>query len=86
MNKYEKALYEVLTFGELANDKSPRLLQELVDRATPMKPKVECKKDSIAEEYYDEYTCPNCGDTIYPNTCCMNNDCRQKIDWSDGDV
>ena len=56
-------------------------LEELVDRATPMKP----IKGKIYDEFIDVEclidVCPNCEHVVYENQCCSNNDCRQAIDW-----
>lgn len=86
MNKYEKALYEITRsignhgwFGRDVTD----VLQELVDKETPMKPKI-CNENS-------PILCPNCWEeveiqikpslSIFPKRC----DCGQRIDWGEDD-
>nr|DAZ41388.1 MAG TPA: protein of unknown function (DUF1922) [Caudoviricetes sp.] len=65
------------------------VLQELVDRATPIKPAI--WGDGYDDEgnlIYDMYDCPNCGKTYeidYDDyKCCPN--CGQVIDWSDNNI
>lgn len=65
------------------------ILQELINRSTPMKP--ELMRDDDDEEVYNPipsirywYACPVCGSMIYcEGEGCPNNNCRQAIDWSD---
>lgn len=49
------------------------LIKELVDKATPMKPR------KYTTNGFDEFECDNCGDYIKGSYC---SDCGQKIDWS----
>lgn len=95
MNRYQKAL-DLLSHSNFddTEKKAVNMLQELVDKATPMKPavaKIYCDEKT---DIYDEYgwidpsicCCPNCGkfsiyDFEYNETyyCCTF--CGQKIDW-----
>lgn len=99
MNKYQEALDGLVNVKEnfvyhegkmiqIKNIKNAKLLQELVDKATPKKP--------IREIW--GWDCPNCGNYVayYPKKAngtdqndvyvfletCPNHDCRQVIDWS----
>jgi hypothetical protein len=83
MNKYQEALYS-LEREHIVSDfckNETDLLQELVDRATPMKPiEILVYDEFIGANHYIQ-TCPNCGLEVYDNNCCHNNDCRQALDW-----
>lgn len=59
------------------------LILELVDRATPKKPKVISKP--CGHLIFEEYRCPVCNAQMGRNNCCSNNECRQAIDWSKDD-
>jgi len=64
-------------------------LQELVDRATPMKPHITFRYTTpIFEEMHEvkEERCPNCYWLLYRDWSCVNNDCRQAIDWEKGET
>lgn len=37
------------------------------------------------EEIVSHYHCPVCGRIVYEYDCCADNNCRQKIDWSDAE-
>ena len=50
-------------------------LSELVERATPAKPKQPITKPSL--EYW--WICPNCKDDLFGKYC---KNCGKKIDWS----
>lgn len=99
MNKYQEALEILCTYadgnpsssGEFvgkmlqeAND----TLQELVEKATPKKAKVQ----TLYVEYQEPETfvvCPICEEEFYYNDCekinyCPN--CGQALDWSEEDV
>lgn len=55
-------------------------LKELVDRETPKKP----TKNDKANHDWNSRFCPNCGySLLFKGAGCINNDCRQKIDWSE---
>lgn len=62
-------------------------VQELVDKATPKKPKVvpEPYDNGITDDirYIDLNYCDTCGSLLQTGKCCLNNDCRQAIDWSE---
>ena len=93
MNKYQEALQlmkvsnmriidEIRDFCNKYNENPFVVLQELVDKETPMKP----YKDDLS---YSGYRCSNCHSNIYElrshnvvNTpyCIW---CGQKLDWSD---
>jgi len=75
MNKYEKAFKNVLI--KRGSIKSFKAIMELVERATPKKPKIiDC------EDYTLAY-CPVCYNEVVIGECCNDNDCRQALDWSD---
>lgn len=61
-----------------------KLLQELVDKETPVKPKK--YRDNLSENpripFFEEwYFCPKCEENVGDNFYCPH--CGQKIDWSD---
>ena len=82
MSKYQEALdtisymtnVNLLTIREISLTKPlVGLLQELVDRDTPMKP-----------DYPKEYPsacCPKCSQNLGDNNFCRN--CGQRIDWNE---
>lgn len=105
MNKYQKALGNI---GYIELDDSfdhpktikdwyhneYRVLQELVDKATPKKPIIveERGEEPWSDKTTSIYICPNCGEPLsydfeydiqIKNSCCL--DCRQALDWSDED-
>lgn len=61
------------------SDEANKSLQELVDKATPKKPKVISKP--YGNLIFEEYRCPVCNAQMGRNDCCSNNECRQAIDW-----
>ena len=82
MNKYQKALNNVKRVyveSEHYDEEDIRLLQELVDKATPKKPKrnVACDKTNF-------YYCSKCNTDVYIGMkyCC---ECGQALDWNDED-
>ena len=82
MNKYQEALNDMYAVLNDSNRWCERksLLQELVDKETPMKPRF-AHLDKINMNIYG---CPNCkalASKTHPR--CPN--CGQKIDWSDDD-
>lgn len=79
LDRFEEAFRNITLNDDLANERRD-LLQELVDRATPMKP----TKNDKANHDWNRVFCPNCGQwLLFIGAGCANNDCRQKIDWSD---
>ena len=80
MNKYQKALNYLDWYCSVRHTEQQDLLQELVDRETPKKP----TKNDKANHDWNSRFCPNCGRSLlFKGAGCINNDCRQKIDWSD---
>lgn len=85
-NKYQEALHNLRQIEQERNtwDISCDVLQELIDRATPLKP-----TEKLIEVYYREtplhYYCPICdywvGDESEQQNYCLN--CGQAIDWSE---
>ena len=72
MNKYQEAL-DWLMDGNDSCGTEWDLLQELVDKATPMKPTPYIKNIG---------TCKSCEDSVHRlDNYCPN--CGQKIDWSE---
>ena len=63
------------------------ILQELIDKETPIKPKIEQQHDYVECHYvcsYEICLCPKCGVKIsYADEYCS--DCGQKINWSEKD-
>ena len=93
MNKYQEALarIEKTAFFKTEHDfdnfrKDAKLLQELLDKTTPMKPKIyiDNKKESKRV-----YACPRCGNSClkkWANERQVNRycwDCGQALDWSE---
>ena len=88
MNKYQKALDKI--FDKCADtfyiDNEIEELQELVDKATPTKPKFEATK-------INDETCPNCGNVCFTTETFGSNKikittnyckyCGQALDWSE---
>lgn len=91
MNKYIEALDFAKKHLDSKHDlERVRVLQELVDKATPKKP---LPNKKIEKGKYITWNCPNCNKYIssgyyYPplrmaynhKYCC---ECGQKLDWSD---
>ena len=75
------------------NELDIKLIQELVDKATPKKPvRVCCEPEEEWDNEEEFYNCPNCGEPLpynfdydYPikNKCCL--ECQQVLDWGDED-
>ena len=75
MNKYQKALWNII---QNLNEYSPTdnygqdliIIQELVDKATPMRPRIEIDDTDSEQSQYglDYYVCPNCSSTLYEDT------------------
>lgn len=88
-NKYQEALdklHKRATDYNLANtildDKQlTSTLQELVDKATPVKPRE--KRVGRGIHKLTHYYCPKCDckTTLIPQEFCLK--CGQKLDWSD---
>ena len=95
MNKYQKAFKTILEDlhpdGGLTTLKEVELIEELIDKETPMKPSKDTD-DNVIWKYY----CPNCGNrlnTLEKTRRCQGTTyfiprhneygCGQKIDWSD---
>lgn len=67
-------------------------VREALEKQTPKKPMVSKivifsitngeRKEEIVSHYYH---CPVCGRIVYEYDCCADNNCRQKIDWSDAE-
>ena len=85
MNKYQEAFNNFKTLKYIPNainltmnislfEKDTKILQELVDKATPKKVK------TFPNSFYIKI-CPNCGSTLETkrNYC---GECGQKLDWS----
>ena len=76
MNKYHEALTKLLLpSNSMSMDIAIELLQELVDKATPKKP----KEFNNLNNYFTSL-CPNCNADDLDNYC---KKCGQAIDWSD---
>lgn len=71
------------------NELDIKLIQELVDKATPKKPvRVCCEPEEEWDNEEEFYNCPNCGEPLpynfdydYPikNKCCL--ECQQVLNW-----
>lgn len=93
LNEYQEALNSI---GETFHDATvtkdggdlskyfeiKETLQELVDRATPMKPIIRTTYDDDCGMNLFISSCPKCGCEVQFGGCCQSNECRQKIDWS----
>lgn len=85
MSKYQEALDCIKRFyaeSEHYDEENIRLLQELVDKATP--------KKLVRYDFSKEWQCPNCGsgNGEYEGTVGTHNYCHfcgQALDWSDED-
>lgn len=83
--EYQKALDSICNrcFG----DGPKKVLQELVDKATPKKVLGKWKPDYDPKLYYpDSYHCPSCSRQLRRDRSykyCPR--CGQKLDWSDKD-
>lgn len=88
MNKYEEALsYFEMEDGEdvtVTIDwyENWLILRELVQKETPLKPI--WKLAGVTSQRYYVPHCPTCDNAVTFGRCCGNNDCRQKLDWSEG--
>lgn len=59
-------------------------VQELVDRATPMKPIQQTFKQAFKpHKFVNLNFCPVCRERVEVGNCCSNNDCRQALLWKD---
>ena len=82
MNKYQEALNnvrKVYVESDHYDEEDIRLLQELVDKEKPMKP-----REAIdSRDRFTHYYCPKCNKKtiLIPQEFCLN--CGQKLDWSD---
>ena len=86
MNKYQKALNYLDWHCNVVHKKQQDLLQELVDRETPIKPILrEFINKYDCEDY--EYLCGKCKDHLAYHRGrvdrCNDNECNQLADWSD---
>ena len=90
MNKYQEALLKlgeytvVLSWSKnqtcSINELNEfKLLQELVDKATPKKPIISSYDEFGYVDFYEHHYCPNCKNKVDKAYCPA---CGQKIDWS----
>lgn len=88
MSKYQEALNKLDNIGEkdLYNERYVEwvnVLKELVEKETPMKPKIEQQHDYVECHYvcsYEICLCPKCGVKIsYADEYCSR--CGQKLNW-----
>lgn len=84
MNKYQEALKKLRKIEQTENtwDENCEVLQELVDKATPKKP-----KNWKAERRLNgavEFNCPVCN-RLYTERVNFCSSCGQAIDWSTDD-
>ena len=87
MKKYQEALKRLRTNEYLTSREQRKyynLLQELVEKETPMKPKSKLYGITGEGETFMYHYCPICGfysvEKDYANYC---PNCGQKLDWSD---
>ena len=77
MNKYQEALNNLLLTARKTED--IRIIQELVDKETPMKPQ---------KTEYGDYLCGKCGWLVWEaytpekHERCSGKECGQVVDWS----
>lgn len=86
-SKYEEALDYLRRIGgdgyyKKQREKSFDVLQELVDRATPMKPLYKIPEHKRRKDGEELAHCPVCEWQLNWKYGCQNNKCRQCIDWS----
>lgn len=88
MNKYQEALNNVKRVyveSDHYDEEDIRLLQELVDRETPLTPTykntyIEHKEHYLDKDYEMKYHCPKCDSIVYPIGRCSK--CHQNLDWN----
>lgn len=88
MNKYQEALKKLRKIEQTENtwDENCEVLQELVDKATPKKPKIrafnEAEPWDCADYLVEREACPLCGRKLLDKDpyCYI---CGQAIDWSE---
>ena len=106
MNKYQEAFGDIVDNGvslDYFNDKSvlPQdenplfIVQELVDKETPMKPKMNDYKITRLDKFIgieQTYTCPRCRNACLEMLAVNKRnihrycyDCGQKLDWGEDD-
>jgi len=95
MSKYEKAYDEIFKMyveGDIQGSMWFRhnldIIKELVDRTIPMKPHITFRYTAtVFGDMHEvkEERCPNCYQLLYRDWSCVNNDCRQAIDWEKGE-
>ena len=79
MNKYQEALdrfeetFRNVTLDDNLTNERRDLIQELIDRETPMKPYYPTE--------YPSACCPKCFQNLGDNNFCRN--CGQRVDWSE---
>lgn len=76
--------YELYT-RETGHEKYIYILQELVDRETPLTPTykntyIEYKEHYLDKDYEMKYHCPKCDSIVYPIGRCSK--CHQNLDWN----
>lgn len=88
MNKYQEALdsfeetFRNATLDDDLTNERQDLLQELVDKATPMKPIVQTFKRVFGGGgYIDKFFCPYCKSEVKENEHHCR--CGQAIDWDE---
>lgn len=88
MNKYQEALKKLRKIEQTENtwDENCEVLQELVDRATPKKPKIRAFNEAepwyCADYLVEREACPLCGRKLLDKDpyCYI---CGQALDWSE---
>lgn len=84
---YLSLFHETEPFYEEWSDDDKKVLEELVDRATPKKPEYEGDSYYKGEIVYDTWICPNCGERYevdyHDYDYCPK--CGQALDWSEYD-
>ena len=72
-NKFNMPLHHLQDIDKVALGLQHRIY-DLLEKATPKKPH--------RPDRFSDYYCPNCGEIVLKDECCVNNDCRQALDWS----
>ena len=88
MNKYQEALKKLRKIEQTENtwDENCEVLQELVEKATPKKPKIRAFNEAepwyCADYLVEREACPLCGRKLLDKDpyCYI---CGQAIDWSE---
>ena len=89
MNKYQTVLDKFINDGHRLTHRERHefgaILQELVDKETPLTPeykltKMEYKTHYLDKDYEMKYHCPKCDSIVFPISRCDK--CNQNLNWN----